>query len=197
RRLGPDGVHAQDLVVAAFGHDLDEPVGPARRDGQAVAPQGEDADLDLVAFFPGLGLRQPHRRHLGVAVGGAGDLAVVQRPHRTPGDGFGGQDALLAGDVGQERRAGDVADGVNRSEEHTSELQSRENLVCRLLLEKKTRDLTYEAANLTTPPNLILSGPSFHCTPARTMEVYASILQTWRHATDESAELPSVRPLAA
>src|SRR5690606_40310045 len=27
--------------------------------------------------------------------------------------------------------------GRNRSEEHTSELQSRENLVCRLLLEKK------------------------------------------------------------
>src|SRR5690606_33232355 len=29
------------------------------------------------------------------------------------------------------------AEGVARSEEHTSELQSRENLVCRLLLEKK------------------------------------------------------------
>src|SRR5690606_41660189 len=28
-------------------------------------------------------------------------------------------------------------DGATRSEEHTSELQSRENLVCRLLLEKK------------------------------------------------------------
>src|SRR5207302_6959866 len=27
--------------------------------------------------------------------------------------------------------------GIARSEEHTSELQSRENLVCRLLLEKK------------------------------------------------------------
>src|SRR5690606_41564164 len=27
--------------------------------------------------------------------------------------------------------------GLRRSEEHTSELQSRENLVCRLLLEKK------------------------------------------------------------
>src|SRR5690606_41581338 len=27
----------------------------------------------------------------------------------------------------------------SRSEEHTSELQSRENLVCRLLLEKKTK----------------------------------------------------------
>src|SRR5690606_41405047 len=28
---------------------------------------------------------------------------------------------------------------ASRSEEHTSELQSRENLVCRLLLEKKTK----------------------------------------------------------
>src|SRR5436309_9529838 len=28
---------------------------------------------------------------------------------------------------------------MNRSEEHTSELQSRENLVCRLLLEKKKK----------------------------------------------------------
>src|SRR5436309_11624530 len=31
----------------------------------------------------------------------------------------------------------DVAQLLLRSEEHTSELQSRENLVCRLLLEKK------------------------------------------------------------
>src|SRR5690606_41009356 len=30
-----------------------------------------------------------------------------------------------------------AAAGLDRSEEHTSELQSRENLVCRLLLEKK------------------------------------------------------------
>src|SRR5690606_41239608 len=29
---------------------------------------------------------------------------------------------------------------LERSEEHTSELQSRENLVCRLLLEKKNND---------------------------------------------------------
>src|SRR5690606_40278225 len=35
-----------------------------------------------------------------------------------------------------------VASG--RSEEHTSELQSRENLVCRLLLEKKKRGRRYE-----------------------------------------------------
>src|SRR5690606_41419231 len=30
---------------------------------------------------------------------------------------------------------------IRRSEEHTSELQSRENLVCRLLLEKKNRNI--------------------------------------------------------
>src|SRR2546427_7286830 len=32
--------------------------------------------------------------------------------------------------------------GLNRSEEHTSELQSQSNLVCRLLLEKKKRQST-------------------------------------------------------
>src|SRR5690606_39330173 len=36
------------------------------------------------------------------------------------------------------RQNGEFAD--RRSEEHTSELQSRENLVCRLLLEKKKRN---------------------------------------------------------
>src|SRR5690606_41852807 len=39
--------------------------------------------------------------------------------------------------VQQQRRR---VDAVQRSEEHTSELQSRENLVCRLLLEKKKRN---------------------------------------------------------
>src|SRR5260370_16655455 len=34
-------------------------------------------------------------------------------------------------------RSGGVADAAPRSEEHTSELQSHLNLVCRLLLEKK------------------------------------------------------------
>src|SRR5947209_10087697 len=37
----------------------------------------------------------------------------------------------------QERRATPI--GVQRSEEHTSELQSRQYLVCRLLLEKKEK----------------------------------------------------------
>src|SRR5436309_4179221 len=34
-----------------------------------------------------------------------------------------------------------------RSEEHTSELQSRENLVCRLLLEKKKKKKLYKPFN--------------------------------------------------
>src|SRR5436309_9369879 len=33
-----------------------------------------------------------------------------------------------------------------RSEEHTSELQSRENLVCRLLLEKKKKEIIHDLA---------------------------------------------------
>src|SRR3712207_8372333 len=37
-------------------------------------------------------------------------------------------------------RAGHIADLQARSEEHTSELQSRQYLVCRLLLEKKKTD---------------------------------------------------------
>src|SRR2546430_5464338 len=41
----------------------------------------------------------------------------------------------------QRRRTGPHTDGgrVTRSEEHTSELQSQSNLVCRLLLEKKKK----------------------------------------------------------
>src|SRR5436309_7836741 len=43
---------------------------------------------------------------------------------------------------------------IPRSEEHTSELQSRENLVCRLLLEKKkqnrNRTLSYHKGNCNT-----------------------------------------------
>src|SRR5207302_11280590 len=40
--------------------------------------------------------------------------------------------------------------GLARSEEHTSELQSRENLVCRLLLEKKKKKKTYKYTTTTT-----------------------------------------------
>src|SRR6266480_148007 len=40
-----------------------------------------------------------------------------------------------------ERLAGGLAAYLGRSEEHTSELQSHVNLVCRLLLEKKKKNM--------------------------------------------------------
>src|SRR2546430_11911967 len=39
-----------------------------------------------------------------------------------------------------------------RSEEHTSELQSQSNLVCRLLLEKKKKTSNSSALSAITPP---------------------------------------------
>src|SRR2546430_10334345 len=53
-----------------------------------------------------------------------GDAGLAARRH-LDGDPAGTHDALRA----------------QRSEEHTSELQSQSNLVCRLLLEKKERNL--------------------------------------------------------
>src|SRR3712207_7077990 len=41
--------------------------------------------------------------------------------------------------------------GGGRSEEHTSELQSRQYLVCRLLLEKKKKTNSSTTANRTMP----------------------------------------------
>src|SRR3712207_8162772 len=56
--------------------------------------------------------------------------------HRGEGLGRGGR-ALLAHRRPRRREVG----RAERSEEHTSELQSRQYLVCRLLLEKKNRKL--------------------------------------------------------
>src|SRR2546422_8403640 len=60
--------------------------------------------------------------------------------------GRDGQPLLLLGPAG-DRHGGPAGDrlqarGAERSEEHTSELQSRLHLVCRLLLEKKKKKIT-------------------------------------------------------
>src|SRR3712207_7065656 len=79
-------------------------------------------------------------------------LAGVQRAGRLqprgagPDVGRGGEhrleDAVEVGQVGAQRRGvPDVGDDRVRSEEHTSELQSRQYLVCRLLLEKKKKKI--------------------------------------------------------
>src|SRR2546422_6497842 len=52
-----------------------------------------------------------------------------------PSEKVDGMDVLAIREV--VGRAVDLADREDRSEEHTSELQSRLHLVCRLLLEKK------------------------------------------------------------
>src|SRR5690606_40208025 len=44
------------------------------------------------------------------------------------------------------------AESLYRSEEHTSELQSRENLVCRLLLEKKNNHVPLMRTPTRLPP---------------------------------------------
>src|SRR5690606_41714180 len=63
--------------------------------------------------------RRPERRHVVAEEDAVGDAAAVRRHAH----------AL--------RRVGRALRRRARSEEHTSELQSREKLVCRLLLEKK------------------------------------------------------------
>src|SRR3712207_6866402 len=62
------------------------------------------------------------------------ELGHQDLAHLPRGAGHYG-DATPLGDVLRHRGA--LADGLVRSEEHTSELQSRQYLVCRLLLEKK------------------------------------------------------------
>src|SRR5258707_5075914 len=58
---------------------------------------------------------------------------------------------LLVGRRGSEVDAGDGLDDADRrSEEHTSELQSRQYLVCRLLLEKKKTERSDHACLCTT-----------------------------------------------
>src|SRR5438874_8150675 len=56
-----------------------------------------------------------------------------------------------------------------RSEEHTSELQSRRDLVCRLLLEKKTPSTTCtcirDSKPQTLPPSAVTISPRYYTAP--------------------------------
>src|SRR3712207_6877513 len=62
----------------------------------------------------------------------SGEVERLDRPHE-----HGGGESASLGD-----RVEAVVYPVDRSEEHTSELQSRQYLVCRLLLEKKKKHST-------------------------------------------------------
>src|SRR5690606_41923399 len=84
----------------------------------------------------------PTRRSSDLSTG----RAVIGRSITLRGDVTGDEDLVIQGrvegsvDLGQHSVTVGADGEVNaRSEEHTSELQSRENLVCRLLLEKKKK----------------------------------------------------------
>src|SRR3712207_7449524 len=80
-------------------------------------------------LFPYTTLFRSERRRADSPVGAAGTWRVA------PFEGAGRHDVAEVFRRGG--RVRDDADGGTRSEEHTSELQSRQYLVCRLLLEKK------------------------------------------------------------
>src|SRR5438874_10175777 len=52
-----------------------------------------------------------------------------------------------------------------RSEEHTSELQSRRDLVCRLLLEKKKKNTNTKKQLTSKPPRICSQAPLHQPTP--------------------------------
>src|SRR5436309_3839670 len=80
--------------------------------------RGSEFELDLLGAEIGVSGSEFHGAGLFLSANPDGAGAADQR-ERIVADDFGG-----------------------RSEEHTSELQSRENLVCRLLLEKKKKKNT-------------------------------------------------------
>src|SRR5256886_7898543 len=79
---------------------------------------------------------------------------------------------------------------VQRSEEHTSELQSQSNLVCRLLLEKKKMPLSIKFSPLRSSHSCVF--PHVQATARATSPHYSHpILPTRRHFP----QLCLVRPL--
>src|SRR2546427_2928285 len=86
--------------------------------------------LPILARLVGNGQAVLTRVHTDTRTLQAGDLFVALKGERFDANQF----------LAQAREAGAAA---ARSEEHTSELQSQSNLVCRLLLEKKNKNKRY------------------------------------------------------
>src|SRR6266496_6059338 len=124
--------------------------GQTRRSGRGVAVGGQCGlpDVgqpvefaDLLVEDPGGGEAAQHADASGPRAGGVAQLRV--RAGGCRDDGLAGDGGIVA--VLHRRRQHVVEDAPllrvdrQRSEEHTSELQSRRDLVCRLLLEKKKK----------------------------------------------------------
>src|SRR5256886_3214444 len=68
---------------------------------------------------------------------------------------------------------------IRRSEEHTSELQSQSNLVCRLLLEKKKSEpnvITESHAGIVTPSRCVLQPFASRTSMLDSMHSHHSVL---------------------
>src|SRR5438270_8433367 len=88
--------------------------------------------------------RLAHHGHLNLA-------GVVQLLLDGPGDVVADLDGVAVAGLGGVGDDPDLAAGLDgRSEEHTSELQSQSNLVCRLLLEKKKKRFICEEKTRVT-----------------------------------------------
>src|SRR4051812_49930735 len=79
-----------------------------------------------------------HQRPALPALGAAGDLRPAQKQ-------------IARGEMAETQRRVVMFVRRLRSEEHTSELQSHVNLVCRLLLEKKKKRTKHSNGNNLTP----------------------------------------------
>src|SRR5699024_11816777 len=100
-------------------------------DSSASLPSPLPHSPAVIAFLP-FSPARPHRALPSFPTRRSSDLAPAALAHDPPFgvEGVGGHPGIVVD------RAEERGDPV-RSEEHTSELQSRFDLVCRLLLEKK------------------------------------------------------------
>src|SRR2546427_1684906 len=115
------GRHRSFVDYASVGHDRNRAREVHQRvvEIERITPDAVRADIDLVRADE-LGFQS------GVALGGDGLVVAVSEVFRKLGDAI--------------RRVNPhPVERQERSEEHTSELQSQSNLVCRLLLEKKKK----------------------------------------------------------
>src|SRR5690625_5670320 len=113
------GVKETEYIDTAQGYGVSASHPLAVKAGMEVLEEGGNAADAAVVVSYVLGVVEPY----GSGVGGGGEMLVYQKDDEQP--------------TVYEYR--EVAPHSGRSEEHTSELQSRGHLVCRLLLEKKKR----------------------------------------------------------
>src|SRR6266496_4680291 len=100
----------------------------------AVGYGGAVSTVDLDATEAGLGVLRGGGNAVDAAVAAAATLGVTE-PYST-GIGGGGFFVYYQAGTGRVFTIDGRESAPRRSEEHTSELQSRRDLVCRLLLEK-------------------------------------------------------------